>query len=179
MKNFLTGICIGLIFCLPVIAGSFNTADAHYYKPTPTPTPSCAPTPSLTPPVVSIEATLTPTPTVNVTNTFTTQTQIGTAASANNTGGPVCSIQIKPPTTPVFTRVDATDVNFAWWASTDNADSQAINYGLSPDSLIYGAILDSTIGNYTIGDLPPNHVIYAQICAYKNGCAACTPVIDP
>src|SRR5204863_1965856 len=96
------------------------------------------------------------------------------------TGGPICTISLAPPVNLVMERISPTEIALQWWKSTDTAEIQSVEYGLSDaQPFSYGAIIDKNTSNYIIRGLPLHHVLFGQVCAYNHGCKACSTIVDP
>jgi hypothetical protein len=90
-----------------------------------------------------------------------------------------CTIQFDAPLLQGFNRVTPSSVYFSWWGVA-GIDKYSLIYGYSPQSLIYGV---DNIGpdatSITIDSLEANRTIWAQLLAYKGGCASYSTIIDP
>lgn len=90
-----------------------------------------------------------------------------------------CTIAFDAPILQGFTRVTPTSVAFSWWGVAD-IDKYALVYGYSPDALVYGVDnIGADATSITIASLEPNRTVWAQLLAYKGGCASYSKIIDP
>jgi hypothetical protein len=168
---FVASVCMSTTIGLTYASHTIKSPDVCMI-PTPSPTVSPEASPSATPSPI-------PSQTPPLTNIDTGNPPTFVGSTTNAPASPTCTISFNAPSTPVFTRISPTQVNFAWWPSTDAVNSQDIEYGYSANNMPYGVILDTKTGNKTIADLAPQQIIFARVCAFRLGCSACSATIDP
>lgn len=121
-------------------------------QPTPTPCPDCGPgnTPE---------------------NPHTNTTEAPSA--------PTCNIPFSPP---VINNVKVeTDGSITWsWLESDGGiDHYSITYGKDPANLIYGVVDIGNVHSFNVKGLDLSTASYAQVWAWKGGCAAKSNTFDP
>jgi len=127
----------------------------------PTPTPTGMPTPTPSPVVVAD------------TGGGWSPTPSGQDSTTNAPGVPSCTIPFPAPILQGGVRRNDTTVSYTWWPSLDQGvDFQAIVFGYAADSLSMGDLpIDKYVTQLNITLLHPNAPVYAQIWAFKGGCA--------
>lgn len=161
--------------------------DLTWIKDNPCLTPTVTPTPTeITPtpgcdedcvtPTVTPEETVTPTPEQHNDNNGGG----GGATSEAHAPAPVtCTIPFSPPVLNSFTAGASGSVTFGWLES-EQVDKFSIIYGYSADALIYGEDnIPSSSTSITLNGLLSGHSVFAQVWAFKGGCAEMSNVLDP
>jgi hypothetical protein len=142
----------------------------------------------------SSEDCITPTITPEVTPEVT-PTVVPEAPCSGNCGSPptfsgsstdapkstVCTVPIAPPILTGFKELSKTSVLWSWWASvTPGIEHQWLTYGYKKDDRPY-SVLDIPAGRTSqeTGLLQVGLMRWAQVCAIKDGCVACSEPLDP
>lgn len=103
----------------------------------------------------------------------------GSSSSTNPPGAPACTIPFAAPILTGGVRNNATTVTYSWWKSLDQGvDFQAIVFGYSPNDLNMGAFLNKNVTSLTINFLHSKQPVYAQIWAFKGGCASMSNTLE-
>ncbi len=165
-------------------AGEYKNNNGNNYCPvTPTPTSeiTITPTPTIVTPTQIVSPSDTPTPTSapstggtgNVPSNPHTDTTEAPAAAT-------CTIPFSPPALTSITAGASGTLNVNWLESDSHIDNFSINYGYVGQPLTMGVPnIPATSTSYPITMLQSGESINARVCAYKNGCAQCSSVVDP
>lgn len=125
------------------------------------------------------EPQVTPTPPAQLGGGGDSPRPAGDSSTTNAPAAAVCEIAFESPKLQGFKALGNGSVEFSWWGVPD-VDKYSIIYGYDSNKLEFGIDnISSSSTSITLNGLTKGKSVWAQVWAWKGGCAEKSNILDP